>query len=87
LIFAFRDLISEVDVTSGGAYSGIGHCLLEETRLELFGGETRLKIRQTCFVTTTVNSSLNSSVGTFKFYFFHFLTKKKREAKLIYVEY
>ena len=36
----------------------------EETRSELFWGETGLKILQTCFVTTTVNSSLNSSVGT-----------------------
>jgi hypothetical protein len=32
----------------------------EETRSELFWGETGLKIRQTCFVTTIVNSSLNS---------------------------
>jgi hypothetical protein len=29
---------------------------LEETRSELFWGETGLKIRQTCFVTTIVNS-------------------------------
>ncbi len=28
---------------------------LEETRSELFWGETGLKIRQTCFVTTIVN--------------------------------
>ena len=40
------------------------HLGQEETRSELFWGETGLKIRQTCFVTTTVNSSLNSSVGT-----------------------
>jgi hypothetical protein len=39
--------------------------VMEETRSELCWGETGLKIRQTCFVTTTVNSSLNSSpVGT-----------------------
>jgi hypothetical protein len=52
---------------------------LEETRSELFWGKRDWKYGQTCFVMTTVNSSLNSSV--LKIYFFHFVTKKKREGR------
>ena len=47
----------------------------EETRSELFWGETGLKIRQTCFVTTIVNSSLKAKSSIF------FIFSQKRKGK------
>jgi hypothetical protein len=42
LIFAFRDLVSEVDCYIG-AYSGIGHCLLDQTIGNLFSVHSLMK--------------------------------------------